>query len=121
MWGLIAPGSVGGFLQRVSDFVFGYDYFISYKQDDGKNLPKRLADRLTEAGYRVFLDMTGYTAGDDLKQGTTRRVRMSAYTLLIARPGALTRSDWVVQEISACLAARRNSRHHRYRSSLSDH
>jgi WD40 repeat protein len=107
VWGLIAPGSVGGLLQRVSDFVFGYDYFISYKQEDGKNLPKQLADRLTEAGYRVFLDTTGYTAGDDLKQGTTRRVRMSAYTLLIARPGALTRSDWVVQEISACLAARK--------------
>ena len=104
---LIARGTVGNFLQRASDRLFGYDYFISYKQDDGRNLPRRLASRLADAGYRVFLDETGYAPGDDLRLGTIRRVRMSTYTLLIARPGALTRSDWVVSEIKACLDARK--------------
>lgn len=33
-------------LARLSDFVFGYDFFISYKHADGENYPGVLEDRL---------------------------------------------------------------------------
>jgi WD40 repeat protein len=100
VWTWISP-------QRLVDFVFGYDYFISYKQDDGHHYPRSLADALGKQGYKVFIDERGYSAGDDLLLSTRRRVRMSSYLLLIARPGALTRSDWVVREVEQCLQAQR--------------
>jgi hypothetical protein len=86
-------------MQRLSDFVFGYDYFISYKQDDGLAYPAGLARRLGELGYRVFFDRTGYTADDELNQSTRRRVRMSSCLVVVGRPGALARSDWVAKEV----------------------
>ncbi|WP_029083762.1 TIR domain-containing protein [Bradyrhizobium sp. th.b2] len=92
-------------LRRLTDTVFGYDFFISYKQDDGRQYPRQLAAALSKEGFKVFLDESGFSAGDDLLLNTRRRVRMSPYLLVIGRPGALTRSDWVVREVEQCLAA----------------
>ena len=92
-------------LQRCSDALWGYDYFISYKHADGPGYPTGLAGRLREAGYRVFIDSTGYSAGDELNRGTRRRVRMSSYLLLVARRGAMSRSDWVIKEVRVSIAA----------------
>ncbi|VTZ51178.1 hypothetical protein MPC4_320010 [Methylocella tundrae] len=95
----------GTWMQRLSDFAFGYDFFVSYKQDDGRFLPRELATKLTSLGFRVFLDENTYVAGDDLSLATQRRVRMSSYLLLIARPGAMSRSPWVVREVELSLKA----------------
>jgi TIR domain len=92
-------------VRRLADFVFGYDFFISYKQDDGHHYPRGLAGALGKEGFKAFLDESGYSPGDDLLLNTRRRVRMSSYLLLIGRPGALTRSDWVVREVEQCLQA----------------
>ena len=47
---------VGGWLRTAVDYVFGYDYFISYGHRDGKNYPSRLWDLLTASGFKVCLD-----------------------------------------------------------------
>lgn len=94
-------------LLQLSDLFFGYDYFISYQHGDGLICPGALSERLQSLGYHVFLDRTGYAAGDDLSTMTRRRVRMSSYLIVVARPGALTRSDWVMREVHVCIGAGR--------------
>ena len=64
-----------GLITRAVDWVFGYDFFISYNHGDGMRLPRRLRERLEHAGFRVFLDQTEYVAGEDL--GARRAVRWS--------------------------------------------
>jgi WD40 repeat protein len=84
------------------DLLFGYDFFISYSHDDGRNYPRRLYEKLTEIGYKVFLDTEDYHTGDDLNTGTKRRVRMSTKLVVIARPIAL-KSIWVLREVQEFL------------------
>lgn len=87
-------------MQRLSDFAFGHDFFISYRRDDGRNLPRSLAAKLAQSGFRVFLDEKVYVAGDDLPRATQRRIGMSTYLVLVARPGAMCRSPWVATEVA---------------------
>lgn len=95
-----------GWLTGLGDFVFGYDFFISYAHDDGNNYPRRLADRLEQSGFHVFLDERVYVAGDDLKSATKRRIRMSKKLVFLARPASL-QSQWCTREIEEDLAAGR--------------
>ncbi|UCF89848.1 MAG: toll/interleukin-1 receptor domain-containing protein, partial [Desulfobacterales bacterium] len=90
--------TTGSLLQRAADRVFGYDFFISYSHNDGLNYPKSLKSQLEVAGYKVCLDQDIYVAGDDLRNVTRRRVRMSRKLVVIARPGAM-QSDWVEREV----------------------
>ena len=41
----------------------GYDVFISYRRDGGGTLAQLIYDRLTERGYRVFLDIESLRSG----------------------------------------------------------
>ncbi len=91
-------------LIRIVDWFFGYDYFISYNHGDGLKLPARLQERLTDIGFRVFLDQTDYVPGIDLRRETRRQVLKSKTIVLIGRPGAL-RSEWVKREVDVALAA----------------
>lgn len=59
--------------QRAVDWVFGYDFFLSYSHGDGACYPRKLKDRLAKLGFRVFLDQTEYVAGIDLRRETRRR------------------------------------------------
>jgi WD40 repeat protein len=86
----------------VADYLFGYDFFISYAHDDGLKYPQALADELQKMGYTVFLDTRIYVVGIDLKAATRRRIRMSHKVVVIARPQALV-SDWVRREVQTCL------------------
>lgn len=88
--------------RQIVDYLFGYDFFISYSHGDGKNYPRILAQMLESAGYSVFLDSVEYVAGVDLKLATRRRIRMSKKLVVIARPNALA-SDWVRREVEVCL------------------
>ncbi len=90
-------------MRKIGDFLFGFDFFISYAHDDGMHYPRKLADRLTARKFRVFLDSRVYVAGDDLSSATRRRIRMSKYLLLLVRPKAVS-SEWVLIELERCLA-----------------
>jgi hypothetical protein len=82
-------------LASAADFLFGYDFFISYAHRDGKEYPRQLRERLKVHGYRTFLDVEGYHGGDDLRAGTRRRIGMSKRLVLLARAHALEQSKWV--------------------------
>jgi hypothetical protein len=95
---------VFGYLSAAADFLFGYDFFISYAHRDGTQYPRLLRDRLEALGYRAFLDVHGYTGGDDLRAGTRRRIGMSKRLILLARPHALSSSRWVQLELEHFIA-----------------
>jgi hypothetical protein len=44
----------------LADFIFGFDYFLSYSHRDGLDYPAALAQRLSASGFRVFLDKQIY-------------------------------------------------------------
>lgn len=88
--------------QRAVDWVFGYDFFLSYSHDDGVCYPNKLKHRLEKLGFRVFLDQTEYVAGVDLRRETRRQVVKSRKIIIIGRARAL-RSKWVKREIDISL------------------
>ncbi len=90
-------------IRKAGDFLFGFDFFISYAHDDGIHYPQKLADILQTKGFRVFLDSRVYVAGDDLSSATYRRIKMSKYLLLLVRPEAMN-SKWVLIELQRCMA-----------------
>ena len=96
-------------IRAMIDWVFGYDFFISYSWEDEKLSPYAvpLAQALkTRFRFRTCLDRTEYHAGMDLTQATTRRVRASKVLLVVLRPCA-ARSDWVLREIKEAMKAQR--------------
>ncbi|MBY5698019.1 toll/interleukin-1 receptor domain-containing protein [Rhizobium leguminosarum] len=93
----------GSLISRLVDWVFGFDFFLSYNHGDGKNYPGQLKRRLEKGGFRVFLDQTEYVAGLDLRRETGRHVRRSRKLVVVGRAGAL-KSPWVKREVDAALA-----------------
>lgn len=90
-------------LQRAVDWVFGYDFFLSYSHGDGQSYPRELKERLEQAGFRIFLDQTEYVAGMDLRRETKRQVTKSRRIVVIGRERAL-KSEWVKREVDVALA-----------------
>ena len=93
--------------RRAADWLFGFDFFISYAHSDGKNYPKKLHAALKSSGFRVFLDEREYVAGTELRAATDRRIRMSQVLVVISRPAAL-QSNWVRREVERALFFRRD-------------
>ncbi len=93
---------------RFSDWLFGYDFFVSYAQRDGQNLPRVLTRLLKQhhPPFKVCLDEQEYPAGAKLSVLTRRRVRGSRVLLLVARPHAME-SRWVKQEVETAIQAKR--------------
>ena len=99
-------------IRAMIDWVFGYDFFISYSWEDEKLSPyavplaHALKTRFGRFGFRTCLDRTEYHAGMDLTQATRRRVRASKVFLLVLRPCA-ARGPWVLKEVEEAIKARR--------------
>jgi hypothetical protein len=51
------------------DYAKKYDIFISYRRDGGESMAILLHDRLTQKGYRVFLDIDIIYTGFITKHG----------------------------------------------------
>ncbi|NZD63633.1 toll/interleukin-1 receptor domain-containing protein, partial [Rhizobium sp. WYCCWR 11290] len=90
-------------ISRLVDWVFGFDFFLSYNHGDGKHYPSQLKRQLGKRGFRVFLDQTEYVAGLDLRRETRRQVRRSRKLVVVGRAGAL-KSPWVKREVDAAVA-----------------
>jgi WD40 repeat protein len=71
------------------DFVFGYDFFISYKWADGRRYAAALARALKTSGYQVFLDADEYAAGDDWQRIGAWTLRRTSRLILVATAAAL--------------------------------
>jgi len=103
----VASFSPAQLARDVADYLFGYDFFISYSWSDGAAYPRQLMEQLTRNGYTIFLDSRDYVPGTDLRASTRRRVRMSRYLVLVLRPHAVS-SVWVERELKAFLATKRD-------------
>jgi hypothetical protein len=99
---------IRAWLKRAVDFLFGYDFFISYAHDDGLTYPRNLRKNLEILGYKVFLDEQGFMGGENLSIATRHRVRTSSSLLLVALPAAITVSKWVLMEVQLFVERGRN-------------
>ena len=88
-----------------------YDVFISYRRDGGEYTAKMIYDKLSEQGYRVFLDMESMHAGAFNKQLYSVIDQCKDFVLVLS-PGALDRciheEDWVRKEIEHAILSKKN-------------
>lgn len=89
----------------------GYDVFISYRRDGGDTLAQLIYDRLTERGYRVFLDIESLRSGK-FNEKLLAVISQCRDLVVILPPGALERcredGDWLYLELSHALVERKN-------------
>jgi hypothetical protein len=88
-----------------------YDIFISYRRDGGDITAGRIADRLKQQGYRVFLDVESMRSGDFNKQ-LYSVIESCSDVVVILPENALERceneDDWLKLEVSHALKHNRN-------------
>lgn len=89
----------------------GYDVFISYRRDGGGTLAQLIYDRLTERGYRVFLDIESLRSGK-FNEKLLEVISQCRDLVVILPPGALERcreeGDWLYLELSHALGEGKN-------------
>ena len=84
---------------RLKDWLWGYDFFISYHWASGGNYAVNLAARLRDKGYDVFLDRADYALGDKWKQVGEVALRNTQRLVLIATREAVFESKPVEREV----------------------
>jgi hypothetical protein len=100
-------------LTWLTDWLWGYDFFISYAHKDGSILEdgrprsgfvRSLVNKLQDSKehFSVFHDETEYDPGTELNEATKRYVRASTKLLLVARPFAMG-SKWVHDEVKVAI------------------
>lgn len=94
-------------LKRLSDSLFGYDYFISYAWEDGRNYAIELSEKLEKQGFDCFLDSENYVKGDDWKKIGFWTLKRTGHLLLVVSNTALS-SQAVEHEVQIfCKTGRR--------------
>ena len=81
--------------------TFSYDVFLSYNDND-KPLVRRLAERLRDAGLRVWFDEWSVKAGEIISLKVDRGLEQSRVLVLCVSPNALA-SEWVNLERSTAI------------------
>ncbi len=84
--------------QRGADFLFGYDFFISYRWEDGRHYAVPLAGELKRRGFDCFLDSENYAKGDNWKTVGAIALRQTSRLILVGSPGVL-KSEPVLREV----------------------
>jgi hypothetical protein len=77
------------FLQRCRDWLWGYDFFISYHWDSGGVYAVKLAQHLRDSGFDVFLDRADYASGDDWTKIGTIALRNTQRLVLVLKQAKL--------------------------------
>lgn len=72
--------------QRLLDWLFGRDFFISYRWSDGREYAVRLAERLKAERFDCFLDSQGFVKGDNWQRIGERELRKTSRLLLVGSP-----------------------------------
>lgn len=85
--------------QRLKNWLWGYDFFISYHWASGGTYAVNLAARLREKGYDVFLDRAEYAMGDKWKGVGEVALRNTQRLVLIATREAVFESKPVEREV----------------------
>ena len=78
-----------------------YDIFISYSRADTQ-IVDQFVTKLTDAGYRVWIDREGIDGGDEFKTKIVRAIKGSALVVFFSSANS-NASKWTVKEISYSL------------------
>lgn len=97
---------------------FAYDVFLSHSSADQTRV-RRLAERLQEAGLRVWLDEWAVQVGDDIYLAIERGLERSRCLVLCLSHAALS-SEWVALERSTALFRDPTNRDRRFLPVLLD-
>ncbi|HBY60080.1 MAG TPA: hypothetical protein DEH78_09670 [Solibacterales bacterium] len=84
--------------KRVEDYLFGYDFFISYRWEGGKVYAIRLAKALAERGFDSFLDSESYQKGDDWQAVGAAAILRTSTLIVVGSPG-IVESKPVLREV----------------------
>ena len=85
--------------QRLRDWLWGYDFFVSYHWASGGVYAVNLAQMLRSNGFDVFLDRADYASGDDWKRMGQIALRNTQRLVLVATREAVTISKPVQHEV----------------------
>lgn len=85
--------------QSIKEWLWGYDFFISYHWASGGSYAVKLAQRLQEKRYEVFLDRAEYAMGDDWPIVGKRALDNTTRLVVIATRQAVTISRPVEREV----------------------
>ncbi len=85
--------------ERLKNWLWGYDFFISYHWASGGTYAINLAQRLRERDYDVFLDRAEYAVGDEWKGVGETALRNTQRLVLIATREAVFESKPVEHEV----------------------
>src|SRR5579862_3830531 len=86
--------------QRILRYFLGYDFFISYRWEDGRKYALALAEALRETKYTCFLDSSDFRVGDLWTEAGKDALRRTSVLIRVGTPGALV-SDPVLKEVEA--------------------
>lgn len=78
-----------------------HDVFISYSRKDTA-IVDQFVDRLTDAGYSVWIDRDGIYSGDEFKKKIVQAIKKSSIVLFFSSVNS-NASDWTIKEISYSL------------------
>ncbi len=73
-------------IQRIQDWLFGYDFFICYRWQDAKFYAEHLGQSLAE-NYSCFMDTERYAPGDNLIRIGDRALRETGRLVLVGTLG----------------------------------
>ena len=85
--------------RRMRNWLWGYDFFVSYHWASGGTYAVILAAKLRERGYDVFLDRAEYAMGDDWKRIGEVALRNTQRLVLVATREAIFESKPVEREV----------------------
>lgn len=92
--------------QRLADWLFGYDFFISYTWSDGRKYALQLKERLEDSGFKCFLDSSDYAKGDNWREQGRRALKRTSRLVLVGTPNVL-QSEPVENELRIYSALKR--------------
>lgn len=87
-----------GIFEKFADFLFGYDFFISYCWADGRQYAVELQKKLEEHGFKCFLDSNDYAKGDNWRAAGRRALKKTSRLILVGTPKAVL-SEPVANEL----------------------
>lgn len=87
-------------IQRMYNYLFGYDFFISYARDDALNYAAALATTLSAMKYSVVIDLWETQPGKSIPRSIYRKLSQSRMLIIVGSPQAC-KSSGVGDEIVA--------------------
>ncbi len=92
--------------KKISDQIFGYDFFICYRQADARSFAEALYQELTTSKYNfdVFWDVKHFAAGKNIQMMQKRALKRSTRLIVLtseqaAVPKTVMDKDHMLEEI----------------------